>query len=175
MNYILNLFLRLFTAILLVLFGSEIFYFILFFPTFYLSYLTLLFYNPVLVNSSLIINNINLVFVPACLAASAYTLLSVLILLTKGINLRKGIKIFLTGFFILFFVNLMRIFILAVLLIESGIKLFETFHLLFWQVFSTLFVLGLWIFLTKYFKIKAIPVYSDFKFLLKQLKKSKRN
>ncbi|MBI2671386.1 pacearchaeosortase [Candidatus Woesearchaeota archaeon] len=170
MRYLPNLLLRLLTAFLLVFFGSEIFYFILFYPTFYLSYLSLLSYNPVLINNSLIINNINLVFIPACLAASAYTLLSLLILLTKDINLKKGIKIFLTGFFTLFFVNLIRIFLLAVLLIESGIKLFNTFHLFFWQVFSTIFVLLLWIFLTKYFKVKTIPVYSDYKELLNKIK-----
>ena len=170
MNYIKNLVLRLLFSVLLVVFGSEIFYLILFYPTFYLSYITLLFYNPILINSSLIINNINLVFVPACLATSAYTLLGLLLLLTKGIDLKKGIKMFFAGFFILFFVNIIRIFILAILLIESGIRLFDTFHLFFWQVFSTIFVFLLWIFLTKYFKVKTIPIYSDFKELLRQLR-----
>lgn len=106
-------------------------------------------------------------FIPACVAASAYVLFGLLILLTKDIRLKQGIKIFSLGAFILFIVNILRIFILAISLIEFDIRLFETLHLFFWQVFSTIFVVLTWIYLTRKFNIKTIPIYSDSKHLRK--------
>ena len=169
MNYTYKLILRVITAFLIV-FSSNLLYKLLFSPMFYLSYFLLFPYKPVILNNILLINDKKLVFISACVATSAYLLLAILILLTKDIAFKKGVKIFIIGFFTLFIVNLLRIYFLALILLEFNIGLFETLHLFFWQVFSTIFVFLLWIFLTKYFKIKTIPIYSDFKHLLKELK-----
>ena len=170
MNYIYNLILRLITAFLIVIFGSNILFKILFLPMLYLSYFLLLPYQPMLLNNLLIIGTNQLEFISACIATSAYILLFVLILLTKDISFIKGIKVFITGFITLFFVNMFRIYILALILIKFDLRLFEALHMFFWQVFSTAFVLLLWIGLTKYFKIKTIPIYSDFKYLKEHIK-----
>ena len=170
MNYTYNLVIRLISAILIALFGANLLFKILFIPMLYLSYLLLLPYNLVLINNILSIGDKHLEFISACIATSAYLLLGILILLTKDIDFWKGVKIFLLGALILFLVNMLRIYILALVLINFDIYLFKTLHLFFWQVFSTAFVILLWLGLTKYFKIKTIPIYSDFKYLKEHIK-----
>ena len=170
MVYVYKLILRLITAFLIVLFGSNILFKILFSPMLYLSYFLLLPYQPNLLDNILIIGTSQLEFISACIATSAYLLLFILILLTKDISFIKGIKVFITGFITLFFVNMLRIYILALVLINFDLRLFEALHIFFWQVFSTAFVLLLWIGLTNYFKIKSIPIYSDFKYLKEHIR-----
>jgi len=169
-DYKKSLIIRLILALIIALIGNKLFYFVLFKPTFYFSYILLLKYNPVILNTSFLINGYNLNFVPACLALSAYSLLAVLILLTKDISIKKSIKIFITGSLVIFTVNIIRIFILALILIELDIKLFNNLHLFLWQILSTLFVVILWVYLTKLYKVKTIPVYSDFKELSNKIK-----
>lgn len=167
MDYKFNLFLRLIASFLIVFLGEKVFYPILFWPLFYSAYFLLFPYSPKIFQNSLIINDKKLVFVSACIAISAYILLSILILLTKEISLKKGIKVFLTGVLALFLANLIRVYVLAIILLEFNIKLFNTLHLFFWDILSTVFVFLLWVALVKYFKIKAIPIYSDFNYLRK--------
>ena len=169
MKYKQILVLRLFMAFLVIGLGTY-FFDLLIYPIIYIIYFLFLPYNPEIIGSSIIVNNYELLFISSCVASSAYILLSILLLLTKDIDFKKGIKIFLTGFFILFFVNILRIFLLGIILIKENIVLFEKLHLLFWDVFSTAFVFLLWLFLIKYYKIKAIPIYSDFDYLRKRIK-----
>ena len=170
MKYTFKFVIRLISAILMSLFGSNLLFNILFIPMLYLSYFLLFPYNPVLINNILNINGKQMEFISACIATSAYLLLAILILLTKDIDFWKGVKIFFLGALILFLVNIFRIYILALVLINFDIYLFKTLHLFFWQVFSTAFVILLWLGLTKYFKIKTIPIYSDFKYLKEHIK-----
>ncbi len=167
MKYVPKLVLRLIASFLLV-FSSEFFYKALFYPMFYLFYFLLLPYSPSISGSTLIIDDKKLIFISACVAASAYILLAILVLLTKDISFMQGIKILILGYCALFIVNMIRIYFLALVLLKFDIKLFETLHLFFWQIFSTIFVILLWLFLVKYFKIKSIPIYSDFNYLFKK-------
>ena len=170
MEYLYSLALRLGAAFVVLFIGQDVLYKLLFWPMFYISYLLLLPFKPVISGNTLLINNIGLVFVSACVGASAYVLLTLLVLLTKDVMLRRGIKILVTGFIALFIVNIIRIYFLAFILIKFDFKLFETLHLFFWQVLSTLFVFVLWIFITKYYKVTTIPFFSDFKYLLKKFR-----
>lgn len=124
--------------------------------------LILLPFKPIFMGNLIIIKEQILEFIPACTAASAYSLLAILTLLTN-ISFKKMIKIFITGALIILAFNILRIFILILILIYSGNHLFETLHMFFWQVISTLIVVLTWILLTKVYKIKEIPVYSDIK------------
>ncbi len=169
MNYIYTLVLRLIGSILIVIYGPQIIFKLLYLPTFYLSYFLLIPYGDMVFGNFIYVADKKLEFVSACIATSAYILLSLLILLTKDIDFYKIIKIFLMGSFILFSVNIIRIYMLAVVLIKFDIILFNSLHLFFWQVFSTLFVLLLWIFLINFYNINTIPVYSDLKYLFKKL------
>lgn len=162
---------RLVLALALFLIPFNVFYLIFLKPTLLLSFLTLNSYNPVLVADSLIIGKDTLMFVPACIATSAYYLLAILILFTKDINFKRMLKIFVFGALVIFVANILRIDMLIIAFIEFGVDFFNKLHLLLWKFLSTIFVVVLWIFLAKKFKIKTIPFYSDLKYLMKKSKK----
>ena len=169
MKYYGNLSLRLVAALLILIF-YKIFYFIFIPLTLWLSYFTLkIFYNPVIQESSIFIEGKQLIFVPACAALSAYILLALLILFTKNIEFKKGVKLFFIGGLLILIMNLIRIDLLIIVLIEKGVNYFETLHLFFWKIVSSIYVALVWIFLVYKFKIKEIPVYSDAKALIRML------
>ncbi|MFH1592762.1 MAG: pacearchaeosortase [Candidatus Woesearchaeota archaeon] len=163
MRYRNRLLFRYIAAIAIMAIGTPIIYFLLSPLTFYLSYFSIFYFSPTLIDStSFLISNIKLNFINACTAASAYLLL-ILLTLTIDLKPKKTIKILLTGSLIILIANIIRIDILIIALVKYGSNLFNTVHLIFWKVLSTVFVVILWIFLTKLFKIKEIPIYSDFK------------
>ncbi len=157
------------------LIGLNIFNFLLKDITLYLTYMSMkaFGYGIIIQGDLIIIGEYTLKFITACTATSAYYLLAVLILLTKDISLKKGIKTFFVGALLILLMNLVRIDILLVVLVEKGINMFESLHIVFWEVISSLYVGGLWIFLIKKFRIKTIPVLSDMKELYKKAKKKK--
>ncbi len=173
-QYLQKLFTRLFLALFFIIFGIRIIELILGPVTFYLSYLTLQYYSPLLLSStSFAINNIKLNFIPACVASGAYLLLIILTLTTE-LPLKKSLKTIAQGFLIILIANLIRIDLLIILLIKNYSSLFETLHLFIWKLLSTVFVVLLWIFLTKYNKIENIPIYSDYRKILEIIKEAKR-
>ena len=168
MKYVNDLLLRIIIAITIPL----KFYYFLFFPlTIYPVYLLLSILGyPVLLDFTqkmILSNGISIRLIDACIAGFAYFLLTLLILFTKDIEWKKRIKMWLIGCFLILIFNLIRISILAILLLNSQVNYFNFLHYFFWYFFSGAIVVVIWIYLTKKFKIKAIPVYSDFKELYK--------
>jgi len=143
------------------------------YPIYYIFYL--LNYNPKLSFDALIINSYNLIFASACIAISAYHLLALLILFTKDIKLKDGIKYFLFGSFLILFVNILRIIVLILVGINYGEKWFELIHLTFWYGVSGVYVALVWILMIYLFKIKNIPIYTDIKYLYKKSVFNNRN
>ncbi|MBI2499608.1 pacearchaeosortase [Candidatus Woesearchaeota archaeon] len=173
-SYLQYLFTRLFVALFFVILGIRIIESIFGPITFYLSYYTLQYYNPILISSTeFIINEIKLKFIPACIASGAYLLLIILTLMTE-MEFRKALKTIAQGFLIILIANLIRIDLLVILLVNNYSDLFNTLHLLIWKTLSTLFVVLLWIILTKINKIENIPIYSDYKKILGIIKEAKR-
>lgn len=174
MKYETKLFLRVIAAIILLALPLNIFEILLKTPTMYLSYIPMkiIGYNIVLKEDLITIGEYTLRFISACTATSAYYLLSTLILLTKDIKIKEGIKMFVLGSTIILLMNIARIDILLVALAEKGIDMFKSLHIFFWEAVSSLFVAGVWIILVKTFKIKNIPIISDVKILYKKIKKS---
>ena len=172
MLYKYKLAIRLTIAFLSLIF-YKLFYIILIPLTFYSSYyiLKLLNFSPTITDNIIKISNYNLKFIPACAAVSAYLLLVLLITLTKNISFKKSLLIFITGSFLILAMNILRIELLIIILIKYGADYFNTLHLFFWKILSTVYVALLWILLTKLFKIEKIPVYSDIKFLIRLIKK----
>ena len=118
----------------------------------------------------IIINNATFIrIIPACVAGSAYLLL-LIINLTVPMSLKKRINTLLVSFLILLGLNILRIFLLSILYYNST-PYFNFTHKLFWYGLSTVFVIAIWFYAAKRFAIKAIPVYSDFKALMKGIKK----
>ncbi len=169
--YIFNLIARLIFALFLTIFNN-LFYSVLGPITLYGSYfLTSIFYEASLKGDILQVSGFDLKFIPACAAVSAYLLLVILILLTKDIGFKRGIAVLLIGALMIYAANLIRIEILIWLLVNKGLDYFKTLHLFFWKVLASIYVAFVWVFLTRLFKIKEIPLYSDLKYLLLNLKK----
>ena len=152
--------------------GVNVFYVVFSWWTIQLSFWLLRFFyeDALLFGNVIVVGKRVIELIPACIAAGAYLLLALLILFTKGISLRKGIVLFFVGSVLILLANVIRIDILIALLLNDGVNYFEKLHLLFWKVLSSIYVAGVWIFLSWWFKIKGIPVYSDVRSLLKQYK-----
>jgi len=165
-----SLILRLFFALLVVLL-SNYYSWIITKISLIISYFQLkLFFSPVVLSDNLIIlGNRSIEYVTSCAAVGAYMFLAILILLTGGITLKKGLEIFFVGSFLILLANLIRIDILAHLLINENINLFIGLHLFTWKVLSGIYVAIVWICLVKKYKIKEIPIISDFNYLKKLL------
>lgn len=151
--------------ILLCFIPISIFLFLFTKITIYGSYLSLIFYNPVIDGINLLIGDQVFIFVEACIAALAYMLLWVLIMLTKGVILPIRIKMFLFGSLLIYLMNIIRIFVLINISINLGLNWFEKIHLVFWDFTASIFVAFVWIFLINFYKIKTIPIYSDLEYL----------
>ncbi len=171
MRHLYSLALRVIIAFAFLLMPIDIFYLLLLKPTLYVSSFFLGSYNPIITTDSLIINNVALKFIPACIASLAYLLLLLLVLLTKGLGFKKSIGLFLLGSSIIFAANIARIDILIYVYFEYGKDLFNKLHLLIWDILSSIFVASMWIALSYLFGIKSIPVYDDMTALYSRIKK----
>lgn len=114
----------------------------------------------------LITLNNNIRFSEACAIISAYFLLLLLVVLTKDISFKKRLKIFLIGSIVLFIINIIRILVLIYILETRGFDSFQQTHDIIWLVLGSILVSLTWIGLIRHYKIKAIPIYSDIKYLL---------
>lgn len=99
---------------------------------------------------------------PPCVAGAAFFLLIALLLSIPDVKIRTRLYAIATAILSLLFINIMRILILAPL---TNVKYFEIIHWVFWNVLSTIFVVGIYLAVVKYYKIKNIPVYSDLKYI----------
>lgn len=169
-----------YTAVILASFLLPYFYFILAPLTIYPAYILLkLLFGAELLEISfqgvlaktIIFDGKGIVFISSCIAASAYYLLFLLNLTTAKIKIKKRILTMLFDFAIFLLLNIFRISILAMLI---GTEIFSSAHWLFWHVLSTVFVVLIWLFTIKIFEIRETPVYSDFIFLLKAIKKKSK-
>ncbi len=169
MKYEKELIIRVLIALAIFLIPYNIFYTFFLNLTLYLSYFFLLFkYNPIIDGNLIIINNQALRFIPACIATSAYYLLALLVLSTKDIKPRKRLFMFIIGSSLILVTNVIRIDVLIYTFLEFGKNLFNLIHLFFWTIISSVYVVIVWLFLTGVFKIKTIPIYSDFIYLYKK-------
>ncbi|MBL7052029.1 MAG: pacearchaeosortase [Nanoarchaeota archaeon] len=153
---------------LIIAFSTGLFYMIFSPLTINTTYFILsLFYDVTIMNSSILFQDVTFAFIPACTAATAYLIITELILLTRGISIANIFRFLYISYLSIFTMNILRILILIYIYLNYGKNYFDTFHLLFWHILSTLFVALVWIFLVEHFNIKGIPIISDIKHLLK--------
>jgi exosortase/archaeosortase family protein len=161
---LLNIFYRyvLLLAIVLISSFSNIFYeFFLRLTIYPVSWLLDFFYSSSVFKSIIFVNSYSIELIPACIAVSAYLLLLILNI-TLSMPIKKRIYSIIFSFFLLLALNILRIFIFSLLLINNY-KYFNQLHEFFWYFLSIILVIGIW-FLTAYvFKIKNIPIYTDIK------------
>ncbi|MDI6737972.1 MAG: pacearchaeosortase [Nanoarchaeota archaeon] len=154
-----------------VLFSYNFVYIIIAPLTLHFSY----FFFSIFVPSALVGNKIatltdSFEFVPACVAASAYILLALLVLLTKDISWNERLQMIIYGSLGILAFNVLRIELLL-LTFFSLETAYDTIHLFVWKFMSTAFVVLLWLGLARLYKVKAIPVYSDIKALAGMIRK----
>ena len=139
-------------------------------------FLLSLFFEPSLMGNIILVNQIPIEIISACISGSAYYLLFMLNLSTPNIKIKKRIKMIFIAFASLLILNILRIFLLSLMLIKDSVW-FGITHMFFWYVLSIVFVLGIWFLEVKFFRIKQVPFYSDIKFVYKNssLKKSKHS
>ena len=164
-----NILVRYFILILVALPGLWIFYFIFTPLTVYPVYFILgLFFKVTLLSKiHLLVNNVPIELIPACIAGFAYYLLLVFNLSTPKIKLKKRVYAILFSFVAFLILNILRIFILSSLAV-TDFSYFNATHTIFWYGLSTIIVVGIWFAEVKIYKIKKIPFYSDIKFLYKK-------
>ena len=107
--------------------------------------------------------------ISACVAGSAYYLLLILNL-TTPINLKTRIKSIIFLMLSFYILNILRIIIFGVLLFK-GYEYFDLTHKLTWYFGSTLLVILIWFVNIYLFKIKEIPVVSDAKRVINDIKR----
>jgi exosortase/archaeosortase family protein len=163
-----NIIVRYFILILIAIPGFGLLY-ALFLPLtkFPVFFFLNLFYDTVIVNNSIFVGQKSVEIIGACIAGSAYYLLLILNLATPNIEFKKRIKIILTGFLIFLSINIIRIFILSIMYFNNSPS-FDLVHKLLWYVGGTVFVILIWFFQVKIFKIDAIPFYTDLKKIYKK-------
>jgi exosortase/archaeosortase family protein len=129
-------------------------------------------FSPVIVVDNLIrFKGVFIEIIPACIAGAAFFLLLFLILSTAEIKPGKRAIVIIISMISLFVLNIIRIIILVALMKTSY---FGIVHWTFWHIISTLFVVGIWFTMVKIYKIKAIPVYSDFLYVQSLIKKPRK-
>ena len=168
-----SIIIRYLILILIALPNLYLFYLILTPLTIYPVYFLLKLVSEVsLQANTLLISNFSIEIIKACIAGSAYYLLLILNLSIPKIDLKKRLKMILFAFLLLLVLNILRIFLLILLLLINP-YLFDITHKAFWYLISIIFVIGIWFTEVKVFKIKQIPFYSDIRFLIKQINKTK--
>lgn len=164
----LSMAIRYFLLIILVVPGLALFYAVFGPPTIHISYLLLdIFYEVSLLGNIIFTQGFPIEIVEACIAGAAYYLLLILNLAIPNVSWKKRIGMIAFSFAIFLLVNVLRIIILTALYV-SGSQWFDFAHELFWYVVSIVFVVGIWFWEVKLFKVKEIPFYTDLKFLYSQ-------
>ena len=108
-------------------------------------------------------SDFNVMLIPACVAGSAFFLLVFLVFSTANISPKKRILALLTSTAILLLLNYIRIILMISI---ANTLYFETVHWIFWNLTSVLFVVVIWFFVAKIYKINEVPIYSDIKYLI---------
>lgn len=160
-----SILIRYFLIILISFFTPEIFYLIFTPLTIYPVYfLFSIFFETSLQGDFIIINNLHLEIIEACIAGSAYYLLLILNLSIPNLKTKKRIKLILLSTLALLLFNILRIFIFGVLVYFNK-PLFFLMHMFAWYFVSIIVILAIWFGEIYYYKIKEVPFYEDIKWI----------
>lgn len=124
------------------------------------------FFGAVLNGTIIYVNSVPVEMIGACIAGSAYYLLLIFNLSTPNIMFSRRLKMILFSFLIFLVANIIRIFFLTMIYINSP-GFFDITHQILWYAGSTVLIVAIWFFQVKLYRIKEIPFYSDLKFLYK--------
>lgn len=169
MNKETGIILRYLFAFLPLIFYNQVFWFLKYLTFHVLTFIFVMF-TTVTTNfdqGTMIVGTQKIALIEPCIAVSAFILLFLLNITTLDIKPKKRLFSFLLSFGILFVFNILRIVFLYSIL---GIDFFDTIHLIIWYGLSTVVVVFDWIWICGIFKIRTIPVVSDFAYMIYALK-----
>lgn len=174
-NYLIDLAIRLFIALILAIGSLGIFYSFFTALTVWPSYWLLKLFYPIIKQGNFFFYSQYAVeIISACIGGSAYYLLAILNLTTKSLSWLTRLYAFLFSAFSFLIINIIRIVLLAAILFSGSSQVFNQLHIAFWIIGSTLIVVLIWLLTVKVFAIKEVPVYSDIREILKLFKKQKK-
>ena len=157
-------------------FGVQLFYLafspLTVYPVF--GIISLAYDNVALLSGNLLFfgNSFYAQIIPACVAGAAYFLLLILNL-TTPMRAGKRIKSLVFLFVTFLVLNIIRIAVFAALL-SSGYQYFDLTHKMVLYFGSTILVVIIWFVNVLIFKIRGIPIYTDFKNLFADASARKR-
>lgn len=108
-----------------------------------------------------------------CVTASAYYLLALFCIITLSVALWKRVLMFLIGSALIFAMNIARIVVLIITLLNNR-GIFKAAHFALGLFLSVGYVILIWVLLSFLFRVKTVPFYSDIKFLTQEMFRTKR-
>ncbi|MBI5803674.1 pacearchaeosortase [Candidatus Pacearchaeota archaeon] len=164
------LFARYLLIVLFGLFNLKFFYSVFTPLTIYPVYWIVSLFREASLSSNLVsLESFAVEIIPACVAGAAYYLLFILNLSTP-IKIDKRIKSLVFLFLVFLAFNILRI-VGFIWLFSIGYEYFDAAHNLVWHFGSTILLVLVWFVNVKLFKIKEIPVYSDFRKIFSEIKR----
>ncbi|MEM4244929.1 MAG: pacearchaeosortase [Candidatus Nanoarchaeia archaeon] len=106
-----------------------------------------------------------------CVTASAYYLFTLLTILVYDVSILKRIKMLIFGYAAIFLMNIVRILILVITLIEKGTDSFATAHDILGTILAIFYVIIMWVMLSFAMGIKNMPVITDIRILIGEMMK----
>lgn len=117
-------------------------------------------------NNIISIENFSISIVSSCIAASAYIIMT-FIFLSINQKPKTILKNILLGYLLFSIANLIRIWLLIIILLKFGVSTFYKYHLVFYEAISGIIVGIIIIYLLKTSKNTSIPIIDDIKTIIK--------
>lgn len=136
------------------------------------KFLPSIFQRIACIDTTIIVKGYFASIIPACIAGSAYYLLTILNL-TTPMPAKKRVNSLIFLLFSFLILNIIRTAVFAIIYVEKGYEFFSIAHLAAWYFGSTILVVLLWFAAVLIFKVKEVPIYSDLKLMYKRAKNKK--
>lgn len=120
-------------------------------------------------NNIIYIDNFSISIVASCIAASAYIIMT-FVFLSVNQKPKILIKNILLGYLFFTLINIIRVWVLIVILLKFGASTFYKFHLLFYEFVSGIIVGVIIIYLLKKSQNSYIPLIDDIKTIINMKK-----
>ncbi len=118
---------------------------------------------------NLIHNNITLTISNACIGVEAYMLLALLIFSTPMKSLSRNLIAFLESALIISIINIIRIFLLLLLITKYPLEVFDKIHMILYNAINGIIIAITVIYVFRKRKVTSKPLLSDIQYLCKKI------
>lgn len=106
-----------------------------------------------------------------CVTASAYYLYTLLVIMVYDVSVIKRIEMIIIGYLAIFAMNIVRILVLVLMLVEKGPEYFANAHDFLGTALSIFYVVAIWFLFSVALSAKNIPIITDIKILVQEIMK----